>query len=120
MGAPSQSISACPLVLGVEPIEFDYSKVTMSLKSNVTFQIFQGVRQPGIKVLSDKDYPISHVTGTSFLLKLVSTNLSTYSPYLCQLLSKCPLVFKTPTSLPSKRSHDHRIPLFLDSKPVNI
>ncbi|XP_060673303.1 uncharacterized protein LOC132803788 [Ziziphus jujuba] len=119
-------------VLGVEwlttpgPIETDYARLTMTFKQDGIIHTFQGVQQ-GLEVLSQKECQSSHGSvglGTGFFLQLVATSatkkISTHPPELDRLLSKFPVVFQNPTTLPQQRSHDHRIQLLANNPPVNV
>ncbi|XP_048323214.2 uncharacterized protein LOC107404744 [Ziziphus jujuba] len=125
-------VAACPIVLGVEwldtlgPIETDYARLTMTFKQDGIIHTFQGVQQ-GLEVLSQKECQSSHGSvglGTGFFLQLVATSatkkISTHPPELDRLLSKFPVVFQNPTTLPPQRSHDHRIQLMANNPPVNV
>ncbi|KAL5790451.1 hypothetical protein ACOSQ2_005339 [Xanthoceras sorbifolium] len=100
----------------------NYQRLTMTFHDKRTSYTFQGMKQYGLEVLSEKE--CHHIHNTSLFLQLIS-NQSTntnknHSPVLAYILHKFQQVFESLSQLPPTRVHDHRILLQPHSGPVNV
>ncbi|XP_057481136.1 uncharacterized protein LOC130768158 [Actinidia eriantha] len=125
-------VAACQAVLGVQwletlgPIEMDYKRLTMSFRVKGKTHTLHGLGRiaegASIEVLNDKE--CVGLQGTGFFFQIVPAKpKSTVQPYpqeIKSLLEEFSKVFETPTSIPPKRLHDHRILLQSDAKPVSV
>ena len=121
-------VTACHVVLGVQwlatlgPIETDYRNLTMSFTNGGIKCMFQGIGRAGLEALSNKD--LFNLQQTGLFLQITMTehvdSTTTYSSDLAAIHDKFLHVFYTPTALPPNRSHDHRILLQPNSKPVSV
>ena len=122
-------VAACQLVLGVQwletlgPIEMDYKQLTMNFKMEGTSHTFQGLGRTGIEALSNKES--NGLQGTGLFFQIIPSSSSSSEPKsypskIGQLLAKFSHVFESPTTLPPRRSHDHKIPLQPSAGPVSV
>jgi hypothetical protein len=121
-------VAACPVVLGVQwlvtlgPVETDYKRLTMSFKKYGNLCVFQGLKQSGLKVLTEKEFNTMYVSSQFFAIIPVGsiTQPNSHPSEIVQLLSNFSHVFNPPTSLPPKRSQDHQIMLQPNVQPVSV
>ncbi|XP_026459106.1 uncharacterized protein LOC113359736 [Papaver somniferum] len=126
------NISGCDVVLGVQwlhtfgPITWDFSRLMMKFRIQDQDVMLLGNNSSSIMLLDAKSmqHLLSIETFAVFLqlsaLNTLTTAATILPPELRELLAKYADAFKTPTSLPLKRLHDHRINLLPDSAPVNV
>ncbi|KAL6322877.1 hypothetical protein AAG906_020920 [Vitis piasezkii] len=81
----------------------DYKQLTMNFKVEGTSHTFQGLGRTGIEALTWIIFP-----NNSFR---AADEPKSYPSKIGQLLAKFSHVFESPTTLPPRRSHDHKIPL---------
>ncbi|XP_034684112.1 uncharacterized protein LOC117913267 [Vitis riparia] len=125
-------VAACQVVLGVQwletlsPIESDYKALTMSFKLGGTKHTLHGVRRTAgifnIEALDDRE--CTNIWGTGFFFQIIPAHNQSpslrQSPEMVELLNQYARVFEKPNNLPSKRPHDHRIPLQPNTEPVSV
>jgi hypothetical protein len=67
-------VAACPIVLGVQwpatlgPVETDYKRLTMSFKKDGNLCIFQGLKQLGLQVLTEKEFNTMYISSQLFTI----------------------------------------------------
>ena len=125
-------VAACQAVLGVQwletlgPIEMDYKRLTMSFRVKEKTHTLHGLGRisegANIEVLNDKE--CAGLQGTGFFLQIVpaepKSSVQPYPQEIKSLMEEFSKVFETPTSIPPKRLHDHRILLQSDANPVSV
>ncbi|KAA8539377.1 hypothetical protein F0562_026069 [Nyssa sinensis] len=123
-------VAACQAVLGVQwletlgPLEMDYKRLTMSFRVRGTTHTLHGLGRTAecasIQVLNDKK--CAGLQGTGFFFQIVlaepKSSIQPYPPEIKSFLEEFSKVFETPTSIPPKRLHDHRILLQPDAEPA--
>jgi hypothetical protein len=121
-------VAACLVVLGVQwlatlgPVETDYKRLTMSFKKDGNLCVFQGLKQSGLQVSTEKEFNTMYISSQFFAIIPVGsiTQPNSHPSEIAQLLSNFSHVFNPPTSLPPKRSHDHQITLQPNAQPVSV
>ncbi|KAA8546750.1 hypothetical protein F0562_003179 [Nyssa sinensis] len=123
-------VAACQAVLGVQwletlgPLEMDYKRLIMSFRVRGTTHTLHGLGRTAecasIQVLNDKK--CAGLQGTGFFFQIVlaepKSSVQPYPPEIKSFLEEFSKVFETPTSIPPKRLHDHRILLQPDVEPA--
>ncbi|XP_028115673.1 uncharacterized protein LOC114313491 [Camellia sinensis] len=122
------AIAACQVVLGVQwlatlgSIEIDYNHLTMSFKQGGKSCMFQGLKQPTLTALSDKE--LLHLNGTALFFQIIpsheSTSVNDHPADLAQILTEFEHVFAIPNTLPPIRTHDHHIPVQPNQEPMSV
>lgn len=101
----------------------DYKRLTMSFCVRGTTHTLHGLSRTAevasIEVLNDNE--CAGLQGTRFFFQIVpETPIQSSPPEIKSLLEEFSKVFETPTSIPPKRIHDHRILLQPDAEPVSV
>ncbi|GJU54013.1 uncharacterized protein Tco_1227727 [Tanacetum coccineum] len=105
------------------PIIWDFSQLSMKFKLNGKEQVLHGFTTPTNKMVADPQSKLlSKNNRFGFLLHVVACQekQKVILPKICHILNNYEKVIKEPTSLPSSRNHDHKIPLLQGQGPVSI
>ncbi|KAJ8765349.1 hypothetical protein K2173_012046 [Erythroxylum novogranatense] len=120
-------VAACQVVLGVQwletlgPFETDYRQLRMSFKRNGQQHVFQGLTQPALRPLKEKEF--YQLTGKGYLLQVTlhtnetPTESEELPADLVTLLDEFAPAFAPLATLPPKRPQDHSIILKENQAP---